>query len=315
MAVAEGVYATKSARRAHLADPSAPDHREAVENIANYLSLVHLLSRSIDKMLAEGCALSTLQYRILLRLLSAGERHVCASDLAANLHVGLSTVSAAMQKLVEAGKVDRAGASDDMRVFELELTSRGRAAIREADEQVGKFLEAYWHRLTREQLETAIASSLSAAALHDAERVENGRLRLDTAFFDAVMTSRTLTACKLATLGFKTVEFRILVDLYLRDEEVACSQVARHLFLSSGDVTSPIKRLESTELLTKRCDASNRRMKKVALTQAGRTSTVELLPQVFDALLETCHSDEAAIRIHLEAARHVIAQERASVFA
>ena len=42
----------------------------------------------------------------------------------------------------------------------------------------------------------------------------------------------------------------------------------------------------------------------------------ELAPIVYDALLETCRSDEAAVQLHLQAAREVVARERgASVFA
>ncbi|WP_165054183.1 MULTISPECIES: MarR family winged helix-turn-helix transcriptional regulator [unclassified Adlercreutzia] len=304
-----------AARRASLANAASPQHRETVEDTADYLTLMHLLSRSIDQVLVESCALTTLQYRILLRLLGAGERRLRVSDLSDNLSVGLSTVSAAVAKLADERLVRRVEAPSDMRVFELELTAGGLHAIERADARVGEFLEAYWRCLTREQLEAAIVSSLSAVCIHGVQRIENGHHRLDTAFFDTVMISRTLTARKLATCGLRTAEFRILVDLYLADAPATCSQVARRLFLNSSDVTSPIKHLEASGFLTKLRSADNRRAKHLALTPAGRQKATDLLPLVFDALLETCHSNEEAVGVHLRAARQVVEAERATMFA
>lgn len=304
-----------ASRRARLADASAPGHQRAVEDISNYLSLMHLLSRSIDQVLAENCGLTALQYRILLRLLGSADRPMCAAELASNLSVGLSTVSASVSKLVEGGLVRRVEAPHDMRILNLVLTKAGLFAIERADEHVGRFLESYWRCLTREQLEAAIASCLSAACIHGVSRIENGHHRLDTAFFDAIMISRTLTAHRLSACGFKTAEFRVLVDLYALGAGATCSQVARRLFLNSSDVTAPIGRLEADGLLAKNRSAENRRAKQVTLTHAGARKTVELLPVVFDALLETCHSNEEAIKVHLEAANHAVRSERASVFA
>ena len=75
-------------------------------------------------------------------------------------------------------------------------------------------------------------------------------------------------------------------------------------------MTTPIKTLETKGLITKERSADNRRTKPLALTDAGLEKTEGLLPYVYDALVETCHSDEAAVQVHLSAAQNVVSRER-----
>lgn len=313
-AIAEGAIEQSESRR-RLADRSDPGHLEAIEELSDYLTVMNLLFHSISQVLADQCGLTALQYRMLLRLLGARGRTMRSSDLAANLRVGVSTVSAAVPKLVEEGLVRRVEDPDDMRVVSLLLEPAGRTEIERADLHVGKFLQEYWKGLSAEQLEAAFASSTDAVTLHNARRVEGGRFRLDTAFFDTIMISRTLTSVRLAELGLKTQELRILIALRILGSSTTPSRVASYLFLKSSDVTSPLKALEARGFIFKQRNVENRRTKLVGLTAAGREKVEEMLPLTRDALLETCRSDEAAVQVHLSAARDVLAKERgAAVF-
>ena len=304
------------AHRRRLEDRSDPGHFAAFEGESDYLTVMNLLFRSISQVLADQCALTTLQYRMLLRLLGAKGRVLRTTDLAENLRVCASTISAAVPRLVEERLVARVEDPDDMRVVSLALTPAGADEIGRADGPVAAFLRSYWRNLTPEQLKVALDSSANAAALHHASRIENGSFRLDTAFFDAVMISRTLTAAKLAGFGLKTSQFRVLAALRILGPGATASQVASYLFLRSSDVTAPLKALEERGLVSKERNADNRRTKALALTDQGYELVEELAPIVYDALLETCRSDEAAVQLHLQAAREVVARERgASVFA
>ena len=265
--------------RRKLEDVNHPQHVAAVEGLSDYLTIMNLLYKSISRILEGDCSLTTLQYRMLLRLLSAPRQTMRSTDLAANLRVGVSTVSAAVPHLVDEG-------------------------------HVGQFLQNYWKNLTPEQLEAAFASSTNAVTIHDAQRIENGKFRLDTAFFDTIMISRTLTAQRLRELGLKTSELRVLLALYLLGPNVTASRIADYLFLKSSDITAPMKTLESQGLISKERSTENRRTKLLQLTQKGRDRTEGLLLPTHDALLETCHSDEEAVRIHLSAAQGVVTRER-----
>lgn len=283
--------------RRKLEDVNHPQHVAAVEGLSDYLTIMNLLYKSISRILEGDCSLTTLQYRMLLRLLSAPRQTIRSTDLAANLRVGVSTVSAAVPHLVDEGLVTRAEDPDDMRVVSLALTRKGSSAIERADYHVGQFLQNYWKNLTPEQLEAAFASSTDAVTIHDAQRIENGKFRLDTAFFDTIMISRTLTAQRLR-------------ELYLLGPNVTASRVADYLFLKSSDITAPMKTLESQGLISKERSTENRRTKLLQLTQKGRDRTEGLLLPTHDALLETCHNDEEAVRIHLSAAQGVVTRER-----
>lgn len=308
---AGGVVGAEADRaRQRLVDRSDPAHVLAIEELSNYLTVMNLLFRSISQVLADQCGLTTLQYRMLLRLLGSPQHAMHSTDLAAILHVGLSTVSAAVPKLVEEGLVSREEDPDDMRVVSLRLNEAGLSAIEQADLCVGEFLQRYWKNLTAEQLEAALASSVDAVVLHDAKRLENGRFRLDTAFFDTIMLSRTLTAARLGELGFKTNEVRILVAMRILEPRTTASRIASYLFLRNSDVTAPLKALEAKGLISKERSDENRRVKVLSLTAKGRAKVEELLPLTHDALLETCRSDERAVRIHLSAACDVVERER-----
>ena len=124
------------------------------------------------------------------------------------------------------------------------------------------------------------------------------------------MISRTLTAQRLRELGLKTSELRVLLALYLLGPNVTASRIADYLFLKSSDITAPMKTLESQGLISKERSTENRRTKLLQLTQKGRDRTEGLLLPTHDALLETCHSDEEAVRIHLSAAQGVVTRER-----
>ena len=61
--------------RRRLEDRSDPGHLDAFEGESDYLTVMNLLFRSISQVLADQCALTTLQYRMLLRLLGARAAH------------------------------------------------------------------------------------------------------------------------------------------------------------------------------------------------------------------------------------------------
>lgn len=165
-----------------------------------------------------------------------------------------------------------------MRVVSLTLTKRGASLIEKADFHVDSFLKGYWSNLTPEQLDTTLSSSMNAVTLHNVRRIEEGKVRLDTAFFDTVMISRTLTAQRLGEHGLRTSEFRVLLALYLLGPSATASHIADYLFLKSSDVTTPIKALEAKGLITKERSADNRRTKPLALTDAGLEKTEGLAP-------------------------------------
>lgn len=294
--------------RSHVADCEQPGNSFAFDFMADYLTMMAILERSIAQQLNESCGLTPLQYRILLRLLDQGAMQTTA--LAHSLSVGLSTVSMAVAKLADGGLVSRHEDLNDMRTVELRLTRKGRTIVKRADDDVMAMMGDYWRSLTPEQLQAALASSAAAVERHSTPRMEGGHQRMDTALVDTVIISRTLTGKALQAEGLTVNDFRTLLALRIQGGCSTATEIAHFLFLNSSDITPCLKVLESRGFITRHRSSKNRRVRTIELTAEGRQRTSELMPVVFDALHETCHSNDELIRIHISAARDLVARKR-----
>lgn len=294
--------------RTHVVECDKPENAFAFDFTADYLTMMAVLERSIAQQLNESCGITVLQYRMMLRLLAEGSLQTTV--LARSLSVGLSTASMAVAKLADAGLVSRHEDARDMRTVALRLTRKGRAQVKRADQDVMAMMADYWRSLTPEQLQAALASSASAVQRHSAPRIEDGRQRMDTALVDTVIISRTLTGRALQAQGLTINDFRVMLALRLQDGTGTATETAQFLFLNSSDITPCLKNLEARGLITRHRSPKNRRVRIIELTAEGRRRTSELMPVVFDALHETCHSDDELIRIHISAARDLVARKR-----
>lgn len=295
-------------------------YREHIENcelaanaftfdfMSDYLTMMDVLAKAIARTLLDACALTPLQYRILLRLLDGGS--LLTKELATDLKVGMSTVSTAVSKLAGKSLIARADSVKDMRVIELSLTGKGRKAVEVADEAIYHLMAEYWSFLTPEQFEAAMVSATSAVMMHSHPRLENGRQRMDTALVDTVMISRSLTSHALERHGLTTGDYRIMLALKVLGIECHGADIAKFLFLNSSDITTSLKNLETAGYITRNRCEENRRARILELTPAGSDKVVSLLPVVFDSLHETCHSDDELIRIHISAARDMVVRKR-----
>lgn len=294
--------------RQHVLDCSQDANSFAFDYMSDYLTMMDILAKSISHELSSSCQITPLQYRLMLRLLANG--HATAHELADDLSVGASTVSTAVSKLVARNLLARVEDSNDMRAIHLSLTPAGRSLINHADEAVFAIMQSYWGSLTREQFDAASESSLFAAERHSHLRFEYGLVRLDTALVDTVMISRRLTAHALEAHGLSTNDFRVLLALHIIGRSHTTANVAQFLFLNSSDITSCLKNLSARGFIDRSRSEDNRRIRSVALTETGNAELVRLMPVVFDALHETCHSDDALIRTHISAARDLVARRR-----
>lgn len=294
--------------RIHVVECDKPENAFAFDFMADYLTMMAILERSIAQQLHESCKITVLQYRILLRLL--GEAPQQTSTLARSLSVGLSTVSMAVAKLADKGLVSRHEDAYDMRTVALRLTHKGRALVKRADEDVMTMMSDFWRSLTPEQLQAVLTSSASAVERHSTPRIEDGHQRMDTALVDTVIISRTLTGQALHAQGLTINDFRVMLTLRLQGGSGTATETAQFLFLNSSDITPCLKSLEARGFITRHRSPENRRVRVIELTAEGRQRTSELMPVVFDALHETCHSDDELIRIHISAARDLVARKR-----
>lgn len=286
-----------------------PENERAFTTTSDYLTMMDVLAKAIGRTLRDACALTPLQYRLMLRL-ACSEEVPRAGDLAEALAVGPSTVSTAIAKLVDRGLVRRCESAADMRCIDLAVTKKGATVIRCADDAVFAMMSDYWNSLSRKQYQAALISALSAVERHSFVRQENGRPRADTALVDTIFISHILTAHALQVEGYTVGDFRVLLALRIMGDAQSGVAVARFLFLNSSDITSSLKNLEKRGLIARCRDESNRRKRIVTLTDAGKREVEKLLPVVFEALHETCHSSEELIGIHVSSAERLVERKR-----
>lgn len=294
--------------RKHVVDCDLPENAFTFDFMSDYLTMMDTLSKSMSRELDAACALTPLQYRILIRI--AADEGVHAKDLADALDVRVSTISTAVNRLASRTLIERREDAKDMRIVRLGITACGTETLARADRTVKQLTTEYWASLSAEQLDAATRSSISAVRRHSAPRFENGSQRLDTALLETVMISRSLTTRCLQEHGLAVNDYRVLLALKIMGGACAASDIARFLFLSSCDITASLKNLEAMRCITRQRCEENRRIRMVELTPTGDARTIELLPLVFDALLETCHSDDELIRVHISSARDLVARKR-----
>lgn len=294
--------------RDHILACDLPENAFALEFMSDYLSMMDILAKAISHALSNSCSLTSLQYRILVRLHSA--QTLLAKQLASDLDMRTSTISVAVSKLAQKKLIARRDCATDMREVELSISAKGEQAIQVADAAIKAIMQSYWSSLTKKQLDAALQSSLSAVKIHSMPRVENGQTRMDTALVETVMISRMLTARALDKEGLTINDYRVMLTLRILGMQSSGAEIARFLFLNSSDITSCLKNLEARKLITRRRSDENRRIRIVELTQSGDAEVIRLTPIVYDALLDTCHSNEELIASHISAAHDLVSRKR-----
>lgn len=92
------------------------------------------------------------------------------------------------------------------------------------------------------------------------------------------------------------------------DASRTSADIAKFLFLNASDIASRLKNLEARGFISRERNEANRHQRTVRLTSRENEELISLMFPVFDALLETRHSDDRLIRI--SAARDLVTRKR-----
>jgi DNA-binding MarR family transcriptional regulator len=137
--------------------PATPRHRPSEQATAVLARVAPLVSRWVERVLAEGDPPLTLAQYLALEELAAGG--VRATDLASGAAVSRSAASQLVASLGAAGLVERREASEDRRLQPLGLTAAGTRALRASRRLLGRRLDPLLAELPRPEAE-ALARSL-----------------------------------------------------------------------------------------------------------------------------------------------------------
>ena len=100
--------------------------------------------------------LSFMQWLTLLQL-SRADKHFVQKDLAQAVGIEGPTMVGVLDRLVEAGLVERRVAAHDRRANTVHLTGSGRAMLRAADKEISKLRDGLLDGLSEAELRTTIA--------------------------------------------------------------------------------------------------------------------------------------------------------------
>lgn len=138
--------------------------------------------------------------------------------------------------------------------------------------------------------------------------------RLIAAFMPLVKGSQAEVMAVTADLDLSLSQGRILLELEKADEALAVNDIAARISLSIAATGRAIDALHRSGLLTRREDGTDRRIKRISLTQSGASIIAEIVQvkrQVTDRFVAALTDDE---RIALEGAVATIAALTAKHF-
>ncbi|MBS4031957.1 MAG: MarR family transcriptional regulator [Clostridiales bacterium] len=130
-------------------------------NVAQFRGLIRLLAKNInffDKFNASCCGISASQWQVIWEIGSAGE--ISLTELAALLNLDNSTMSRAINTLVEQGLVQRDADPTDRRYVIIKLTQKGIEFYKEMEETIDHYYKTILQSIPAEK-RNQVTESLS----------------------------------------------------------------------------------------------------------------------------------------------------------
>ena len=132
---------------------SAPTVSPAQRAFLALVSAHGLLTDAIEQVLKPH-GLSTTQYNVLRILRGAGKEGLCRNEIRDRLLTRMPDVTRLLDRMEEAGLLERERRTDDRRQVETRLTRKGRELVNRLDPIVDAEHRAQLGHLSREQLDT-----------------------------------------------------------------------------------------------------------------------------------------------------------------
>ena len=263
-----------------------------------YVAMAQFL-RLTNRACHEMSDLGLTQNRILFYLAFFPEATM--GSISEELVLRRSTVTAAVDVLVDKGLVNRYRAADDARVFRVELTDAGRKSFPLYLDRLKSFnswVQKYTYPERGEELLGIVLSdaeglgashfnltSLDSEAFvqrlgfdlekHEADLVFSGLLAVEKV---------ALVYCRMQKInkemGFAANNGLLMAYLLSEGRKAPLRQIRLELRLESGEATVCLHRLEKKGLVKKRIDAKDRRVAHIRLTAKGLVAANELLDQI-----------------------------------
>jgi DNA-binding MarR family transcriptional regulator len=136
----------------HQTKPFKSLHEEALLNIARTENAAR---EHLERVLAPH-GLSMTQYNVLRILRGAGEKGLCRNEIGERLISRMPDVSRLLDRMDDAGLVRRVRSTEDRRLVNTTLTTRGRQLVNELDAVVAAAHEEQLGHMSKSQLRSLV---------------------------------------------------------------------------------------------------------------------------------------------------------------
>lgn len=266
-----------------------PTHDEGdLELDSTFFVAFDLTHRALKSGLAAASPLNVTQYRMLVKLLAAGERGVAQSDLGALLDLKPNVVTQAVNALEAAGFAERRrDEGADGRVRTARITEAGTAHVARANESIVERLYALFptedadHRAI---LEAAIAAGASIDP--PLSTGEPGRFAASRALVSLELVKRAMEATLRERCGASLAECRVLQRLGEVGEPLRIGDIAGQLQMTAVAVARAVNRLAERGWVVRLASPNDRKAVFAAATEQGKRKQ-RAIARTIDALART----------------------------
>ena len=230
-----------------------------------------LTHRALKSGLAQASSLSVTQYRVLVKLLSAGPDGIDQSSLGKMLDLKPNVVTQAVNALAAAGYATRRRAGDgDRRVRTVGITDAGASHVAQANDALVERLYALFpteDAAHRTILEASIAAGASIEAPPPGETP--GRYAASRALVSLALVKRAMESALRASCGASLSECRVLQRLGEVGEPLRIGDLASQLQMTAVAVARAVDGLAERGWVERLASPRDRKAVFAAATPQG----------------------------------------------
>lgn len=239
-----------------------------------------LTHRALKSGLAQASSLSVTQYRVLVKLLSAGPDGIDQSSLGKTLDLKPNVVTQAVNALAAAGYATRRRAGDgDRRVRTVGITDAGASHVAQANDALVERLYALFpteDAAHRTILEASIAAGASIEAAPSGEAAS--RFAASRALVSLELVKRAMESALQSACGASLSECRVLQRLGEVGEPLRIGDIADQLQMTPVAVARAVDRLVEREWAVRLASPRDRKAVFAAAMPPGRTTAEDHRP-------------------------------------
>ena len=276
------------------------------ELITFYVSLC----RSLKNLLIERFGINVLQCRTitLLGLAPADQK---SREIAEELEVSPSALTAAASYLEGRGLLVRSDDANDRRIVRISLTSEGEELFQGVERLIVDLVGDWLVPLSEREREIHLSGARKLLCARSKMLPEKeGRFLPYVAYVDGLFQCDSLLAESLEGSALRQNEFRVLFELVEHPHGMRAGALSKALLLRLTEITRVCDSLAQRDLVLRSRDTADRRSTRLEITSDGFALVSEVAPRVDKAFATGYAVGEEERSAFLLSARTAVQRQR-----